>query len=110
MLHNTILQALSVITILWRTSFAESVQLSPLQTLIELNMAIKEKSAVPIDPLNFLWAPRHKILSTRSAPFDCNSQKMLQVVFDELKGTSIRTDDLLSNTLRTITCNSYFCY
>ena len=37
-------------------------------------------------------------------------QKFYKQVFDELKGTSIRTDDLLSNTLRTtITCNSCFC-
>ena len=49
-----------------------------------------------------------------SAPFDFNSQQdvaeILQVVFDELKGTSIRADDLLSNTFNTtITCNSCFC-
>ena len=69
---------------------------------------------MPIDPSNFLWALNRKISSSRGAPFDFNSQQniaeILQVVFDELKGTSIRTDDLLSNTLRTtITCNSCFC-
>ena len=80
-------------------------------------MAIKEKSAVPIDPSNsnFLWVLKCKISSTCSAPFDFNSQQqdvaeILQVVFDKLKETSIRTDDLLSNPLRTtITCNSLFC-
>ena len=81
---------------------------------VALNMAIKERSTVPIDPSNFLWALKHKISSTRSAPFDFNSQQdvaeILQVVFDELKGTSIRADDLLSNALTTIiTCNSCFC-
>lgn len=29
-----------------------------------------------------------------------DATEILQVVFDELRGTSIRTDDLLSNTLR----------
>ena len=76
-------------------------------------MAIKERSIVPIDPSNFLWALKCKISSTCSAPFDFNSQEdvteIQQVVFDELKGTSIRADDLLSNTLNTITCNSCFC-
>ena len=52
--------------------------------------------------------------STHSAPFDLNSRQdvaeILQVVFDELNGTSIQTEDLLSNTLRTITTwNSCFC-
>ena len=77
-------------------------------------MAMKVKSVVPMDPSNFLWALKRKISSPRSAPFDLNSQQdiaeILQVVFDELKGTSVRTEDLLPNTLRaTITYNSCFC-
>ena len=40
---NTILQALSVIPIPYRTSSAESAQLSPLLKSVALNMAIKEK-------------------------------------------------------------------
>ena len=111
---NTILQALSVTPILWRTFSAESAQLSPLLKSVALNMAIKEKSGVPIDPLNFLWALIHKLSSSHGATFDFNSQQYvaeyLQVVFDELKATLIRTDDLLSDTLRTtITCNRRFC-
>ena len=63
---------------------------------------------------NFLWAFKHKISSLHSAPFDFDSQQdvaeILQVVFDELKRTSITTEDLLSNTLRTIfVCNCCFC-
>ena len=46
-----------------------------------------------IDPSNFLWALKCKISSTRSAPFDFNSQQdvaeILDLVFDELKGTSV---------------------
>ena len=77
-------------------------------------MATNERSTVPIDHSKFLWALKLKISSTRSAPFDFNSQQdaaeILQVVFDELKGSSIRADDLLSNTLSTIvTYNSCFC-
>ena len=111
---NSILQALSVIPLLWRTSSVESAQLFPLLKPITLNMAIKEKSPVPIDPSNFLLAPKRKISSTRSASFDFNSQQdvaeILEVVFDELKRTSVRVDDLLSNTLSTtITCNSCLC-
>ena len=69
---------------------------------------------MPIDPSNFLWALKRKISSTRSAPFDFNSQQdvaeILEVVFDELKETSRRADDLLSNTFNTtITCSSCFC-
>ena len=77
-------------------------------------MVIKEKSAVPIDPSNSLWALKPKIPSNCSALFDFSSQQdvaeFLQVVFDELKGALLRTGNLLSNTLRTtITCNSCFC-
>ena len=63
---NTILQtlALSVIPLLWRTSSTESAQLPPLLKSIVLSMAITEKSAVTIDPSNFLWALKHKIPST----------------------------------------------
>lgn len=48
------------------------------------------------------------------ALFDFTSQQdiaeILKVVFDELKTISIRADDLLFNTLRTIIiCNSSFC-
>ena len=84
-------------------------------SITEVNYTIKEESAVPIDLSNFLWVLKCKISSTCSAPFDFNSQQqdvteILQVVFDKLKETSIRTDDLLSNTLiTTITCNSLFC-
>ena len=111
---NTILQVLSVIPLLWRTSSGESAKFSPFLKSIALNMAIKERSYVPIDPSDFLWALKRKISSTPSAPFDFNSQQddaeILQVDFDELKGTSVRANDLLSNTLTTtITCNSCFC-
>ena len=69
---------------------------------------------MPNDLSNFLWAFKHKMLSTHSAPFDFDSQQdvaeILQVVFDELKGTSMATEDLRSNTLRTtVACNSCFC-
>ena len=51
-------------------------------------MNIKEKSAVPIDPSNFLLALKSNILSTRNAPFDFNSQQdvaeIRQVVFKEM--------------------------
>ena len=72
---NTILQVLSVILLLCRTSFMESVQLPPLLKSIALNVATKERSTVPIDPSNFLWALKCKISFTRSAPFDLNSQQ-----------------------------------
>ena len=79
----------------------ESTQLSPLLKSIALNMAIKEKSAVPVYPSDFLWVLKHKISSTRSAPFDFKSQHdvadILQIVFDELKGSSLRTDELFSS-------------
>ena len=95
-------------------SSAESAELFRLLTSTVLNTVIKEKSAVPIDSSNFLWALKPNIPCNCSALFDFISQQnvaeFLQVVFDELKGASLRTGDLLFNTLRTtITCNSCFC-
>ena len=82
---NTILQALSVIPLLWRTSSAEFAQLSPLLKLIALNMAIKERSTVPIDPSNFLWAFKSKISSTHSALFDFNSLEEVAEILQEVQ-------------------------
>ena len=76
-------------------------------------MAVKEKLAVPIDPLRFAWPIKSKLLSTCSSNFDSNSQQVLveilQITFDELIGTSKRTDDVLANTVTTIMCSKSFC-
>ena len=70
---NTILQEFSVVPLLWRTSSVVSLELSPLLKWIARNMAIKEKSDVPIDLSNFRRVLKHKISSICSAPFDFNS-------------------------------------
>ena len=77
-------------------------------------MADKKNPTKLIDPLNFLWALKRNLSSTRLAPFDVSSQQdmaeILQVVLDELKGVSLAASNLISNTQRTtVSCNSCLC-
>ena len=89
--------------------------LSPLLKLITLNMKIKSRSNKPVDPSNSLWALTRKISGSRHAPFNFNSQQdaaeVLQFVIDELQGTSVAANDLISNTIRiNVSCNQCFCF
>ena len=111
---NSILQVLSVLPSLWNRVPSESNCLSPMLKAISLNMAVKNKATLAVDPSNFLWALKRKISSTSGSPFDFNRQQdaaeILQHVLDELKGISVAASDLISNTQRiTITCNTCFC-
>ena len=111
---NSILQALSTVLILWSRLPSESSITSPISKATTLNMSIQKKALKPIDPSNFLWALKRKMSDIRNVPFDFNSQQdaveVLQVVLDDLKGTSILANDLVSNTLNTtITCITCLC-
>ena len=70
--------------------------------VISLKMAVKKNSTKPVDPSNFLWALKHKLSIIRGVPFNFNTQqdvvKILQVVFDELKGISIAASHLICKT------------
>ena len=105
----------SVLPSLWIRVPSESSSLSPLLKSIALNMKIKSRSNKPVDPSNFLWALSHKISESCHVPFNFNSQQdaaeVLQFVIDELKGTSVAANDLISNTIRiNISCNQCFCF
>ena len=111
---NAILQVLSILPALWNTASAEANTLSPLSKAIALNMALKERSLSPIDPSNFLWALKRTMHKSKNVNFDFNSQQdaveILQHVLNELKGTSVAANDIVSNRFRTtITCNECFC-
>ena len=111
---NSILQVLSVMSMLWNRVPSESNHLSPMLRAISLNMAVKKNSTKPIHPSKFLWTIKHNLSSTIVTPFDFNSQldvaEMLQVVLDELKGVPLAASSLISNTLRTtVSCNTYLC-
>ena len=111
---NSILQALSVFPTLWNTVPSESNNLSPLLKALILNMRTTEKSSKPLDPSNFLWALQRQISASRDSPFDVYSQQdvaeVLQPVLDELKGTSVTANDIITNILSaSITCNTCQC-
>ena len=83
----------------------------PCYIAISLNMAVKKNSTKPVDPSNFLWASKWETFKARGAPFDFNSQQdvveILQVFLVELKGVSLATSDLTSNTPEiTVSCNT----
>ena len=87
---------------------------SPISKATTLNMSIRKKALTPIDSSNFLWPLKRKMSDIHNVPFDFNSQQdaveVLQVVLDNLKGTSVLANDLVSNILRTtITCNTCLC-
>ena len=54
-------------------------------------MKIKSRSKKPVDPSKFLLALAVKILGSRLAPFNYNSQEdaaeVLEFIIDKLKGT-----------------------
>ena len=105
----------SVLPSLWIRVPSESSSLSPLLKSIALNRKIKSRSNKPVDPSNFLWALSHKISESCHVPFNFNSQQdaaeVLHIVIDELKGTSVAANDLISNTIRiNISCNQCFCF
>ena len=106
---NSILQALSVLPLIWCKVPSETSNISPLLKAIALNMTMKQSSKrSTIDPSNFLWALKRKISITK--PFDFNLQQdvpeILTFVLDELKGASVQAQDYFNTTLRTtVTCN-----
>ncbi|XP_057294826.1 ubiquitin carboxyl-terminal hydrolase 51-like [Hydractinia symbiolongicarpus] len=108
---NSILQALTVLPRLWSQLPTESSLSSPLVKSIVLNMSLLNRSRSPIDPSNFLRALQNRMHALNNNAFYHNHQQdvpeILQVVFDEIIGSSPLVDNLLSVTVTTTTsCNS----
>ena len=68
-------------------------------------MFIPKKALKPIGPSNFLWTLNRKMSDICKVRFDFNSRQdaveVLEVVLDNLRGTSVLANNLVSNTLRT---------
>ena len=90
---SSALQALSTTPILWSRLPSESLLTSPISKATTLDMSIQKRAMEPIDPSNFLWTLYCKMSNIWIVPFGFNSQKyaveVLQVVLDDLKGTSV---------------------
>ena len=68
---------------------------------------------MPIDPSNFLVALQSIISKNRGTNFNINTQQdaqeILEIVLEELKGTSVIADNIISSSLSTtITCKNCF--
>ena len=110
---NAILQALSVIPSFWQQQHSQSGTISPLVRALALNLSLVKKRTSPIDPSNFLRAFQNTISNKQGAPFNINTQQdvpeILQILIDELKGTSSIAEDLISSSiLRSTTCDTCF--
>ena len=110
---NAILQALSVIPSFWQQQHSQSGTISPLVRSLTLNLSLVTKRTTPIDPSNFLRAFQNNISNKQGIAFNINTQQdapeILQILLDELKGTSPIADGLLSSSIvRTTTCDTCF--
>ena len=106
---NSILQILSTIPSFWCQGSSESGPISPLAKAISLNLSLLKKRSSAIDPSNFLIVLQNLISKKTNRPFNVNSQQdvpeILQFILDELKGTSIIADNIISTSLiSTETC------
>ena len=111
---NSILQALYVLPALWSQRLSESDIASPLIKSLAYIMSQQKISSKPIDPSFFLRSLQQKISSIRNITFNFNTQQdvpeVLQVVLDEIKGTSpLIADTFTSRIQTTITCDTCCC-
>ena len=81
-------------------------------------MSLLKRRTTPLNPSNFSWGLHRKVSTNKQVPFQFNTQqdvpKILQVVFDELKGHSTIASNILATSVRTSTtgdtcdcCNNY---
>ena len=110
---NSILQALSAIPSFWNQQPSQSGTISPLLKALALNLSLLGKRNSPIDPSNFLRAFQKKISEKRGTPFNINTQQdvpeILQVLLDEMKGSSPIADGIISSSIvRSTTCDNCF--
>ena len=110
---NAILQVLSVLPSFWCQQSSQSGIISPLIKAFTLNLSLIKKRSSPIDPSNFLRAFQNTISNKRGTPFNINTQQdvpeILQILLDELKGSSPISDGIISSSLlTTTTCDTCF--
>ena len=108
---NAILQALSVLPSIWCQYPSETHSVPAFVRTFLYNMSRLEQSNTPIDPSNFLKCLQRVMSVAQGRPFQINSQQdaheVLQVVLDELIGSSVLAKDLVTTTFRsTISCDT----
>ena len=79
------------------------------------NLALIKKRTIPIDPSSFLRAFENTISVKRGVPFNINTQQdvpeILQLLLDELKGSSPTAEEIFSSScITTTTCDTCFSY
>ena len=110
---NSILQILSTIPSFWCQGSSESGTISPLAKAVSQNLSLLKKRSSAIDPSNFLIALQNLVSKKNNHPFNVNTQhdvpEILQFILDELKGTSIIADNVISASIScTETCQVCF--
>ena len=108
---NSILQALSVLPNLWCQYPSETSNISAVVRTFLHNMSQLKRSIDPLDPSDFLKALESEMSVKTGATFNINSQQdaqeVLQILLDELVGSSVLAKDLITTTVRSvITCDT----
>ena len=108
------LQALSILPELWNQFPSEVGCTPPLLNQFLIIMTWLKRHKTSIDPSGFLRALSGKMSLIHNHPFNFNTQQdvpeILQVLLDEITGTSVLANNLLKSTIRTsISCTSCLC-
>ena len=105
------LQALSILPELWNQFPSEIGCTPPLLNQFLIIMTWLKGHKTSIDPCRFLRALSTKMSLIHNHPFNFNTQQdvpeILQVLLDEITGTSVLANNFLKTTIRTsISCTS----
>ena len=111
---NSMLQALSILPELWNQFPSEIGSTPPLLNQFLIIMTWLKRHKTSIDPSGFLSALSGKMSLIHNHPFNFNTQQdvpeILQVLLDEITGTSVLANNFLKSTIRTsISCTSCLC-
>ena len=111
---NSMLQALSILPELWNQFPSEIGSTPPLLNHFLIIMTWLKRHKTSIDPSGFLRALSGKMSLIHNHPFNFNTQQdvpeILQVLLDEITGTSVLANNFLKSTIRTsISCTSCLC-
>ena len=111
---NSMLQALSILPELWNQFPSEIGSTPPLLNQFLIIMTWLKRHKTSIDPSGFPRALSGKMSLIHNHPFNFNTQQdvpeILQVLLDEITGTSVLANNFLKSTIRTsISCTSCLC-
>ena len=99
------LQALSILPELWNQFPSEIGSTPPLLNQFLIIMTWLKRHKTSIDPSGFLRALSGKMSLIHNHPFNFNTQQdvpeILQVLLDEITGTSVLANNFLKSTIRT---------